>query len=439
MGVRMKGSKYYIAFRWKQHRMDTASSATSMAEAKRIEKSVKTAFKINRFDHLDPISLEVAMRIFQNKGWELPNDLAFLEPKKEITLLSAIEDYLESDEKHRAKRNKYVIDQLIEFFGEDIPMKDIRVPQVKQYRRERQKLVQNGTVNREFSVLSGIFRVQVELENLDFNPCLGVKRLPENQRDTYLSWKDFNLLLEHSWWLRDVVTMLYYTGMRFNEVSGLRWELYKPERRMIVIPPKATKEGKSDKKLKLRSKRIPLRQEAVQLLESLRKNGGDKLIRAIGPVFTYCGRYKDHCGTFQGKALNSSMVKKAWKLATEKAGLKGLQFKDLRHTWKTNALRSKMDPTTRNAICGHSSRRVVEDLYINLSDQDLLNAVDSMTFDNGWTQLDVVEEAVVASPDEKSDAKMTPKSAQRKKVTGRADLSLDKNGNRSVFSELLGG
>ncbi len=37
MSVRMKGSKYYIAFRWKQHRMDTATSATSMAEAKRIE------------------------------------------------------------------------------------------------------------------------------------------------------------------------------------------------------------------------------------------------------------------------------------------------------------------------------------------------------------------------------------------------------------------
>ncbi len=202
--------------------------------------------------------------------------------------------------------------------------------------------------------------------------------------------------------------------MRFNGVSGLRWDMYKPERRMLVLPPRATKEGKNDKKLKLRNKRIPLRVEAVELLESIRRQDGENLIRATGPVFTYCGRYKDHCGTYQGKPLNSSMVKKAWKLAIEKTGLRGLQIKDLRHTWKTNAHRSKMDPTTRNAICGHSSRRAVEDLYINLSDRDLLDAVDSMTFDHGWTQLDVVEEMGVESVDEKSDAKIGGKKKSRR-------------------------
>ena len=439
MSVRMKGSKFYIAFRWKHHRMDTATSATSKAEAQKVEKAVKNAFRINRFDHLDPVSLEVVMKIFQNKCWELPNDLDFLEPKKEITLLSAIEDYFKADEGNQTKRNLFAIDRLVEHFGEHVPLKDIKTAQTKQYRTERQKSVQNGTVNREFSVLSGIFRVQVDLQKIDYNPCLGIKRLPENQRDTYLSWQDFNFLLKHSWWLRDVLIISYYTGMRFNEVAGLRWEMYKPERRMIVLPPKVTKEGKGDKKLKLRAKRIPCRPEVVELLEYLRKEGGQKLIRAIGPVFTYCGRYKDHCGTYPGKPLNSGMVKKAWKLAVEKAGLEGLQMKDLRHTWKTNAHRSNMDPTTRNVICGHSSRRAVEDLYINLSDRDLLNAVDVMTFDHGWTQLDMVEDAGVEPLDQKSDAKMTPKLVQTEKVRGKGDVPLDKNSNTSVLSDLMGG
>ena len=126
--------------------------------------------------------------------------------------------------------------------------------------------MENGTVNRELSVLSGVMRLQVELENLDFNPCTMIKRLPENQRDTYLSWEDFNRLLEHSWWIRDILVMMYYTGMRFGEVVNLRWEMYKPERRMLVLPPDATKEGKSDKKVKLRPKRIPLRKEPFELL-----------------------------------------------------------------------------------------------------------------------------------------------------------------------------
>jgi len=88
------------------------------------------------------------------------------------------------------------------------------------------------------------------------------------------------------------------------------------------------------------------------------------------------------------------MVKKAWKMAVEKSGLKGLQMKDLRHSWKTNAHRSRMDPTTRNCICGHSSRRSVEDLYINISDEELLRAVDEMTFNHGWTQIDLIETLV---------------------------------------------
>ena len=75
-----------------------------------------------------------------------------------------------------------------------------------------------------------------------------IKRLPENERDPYLSWDDFNRLVDHSWWLKDVITMMYYSGMRFGEVIGLRWEMCKPERRMLVLPPKATKEGKSAKK-----------------------------------------------------------------------------------------------------------------------------------------------------------------------------------------------
>jgi len=62
-----------------------------------------------------------------------------------------------------------------------------------------------------------------------------------------------------------------------------------------------------------------------------------------------------------------------------------------------------------------------------------------MTFDNGSTHLDVVEETVVGSADEKSDAKMTQKLGQTKKVSGGTDLSLDKNGNRSIFLESLGG
>lgn len=392
MAIRVKGTKYYVSFRWKQHRMDTVTSATNMAEAKKIEKAVKNAFNIYRFDHLDPASLEVVIKVFENKGWTLPPELAVAQPQRETTLLMAIEDYLKEDERYRTERNLYAIDRLVEHFGENFPVKELKVPHLRKYQRDRQDVVANGTVNREMSALSGILRIQVELEAIDFNPCLMVKRLPENQRDSYLSWEDFNRLLENSWWIRDIIVMLYYTGMRFKEVVSVRWEMFKPERRMLILPPDVTKEGKSQKKVKLRPKRIPLRKEPFELLKSLREGEGGNVIRATGPILTYTGRYKNHCGTRQGKPIEYGMIRKAWSLAIEGACLKGLQIKDLRHTWKTNAQRSGMDPSVRNAIVGHSSNRSVEDRYIRLSDEVLLNAVDAMTFDHGWTELDMVEE-----------------------------------------------
>ena len=66
-------------------------------------------------------------------------------------------------------------------------------------------------------------------------------------------------------------------------------------------------------------------------------------------------------------------------------GIEGLLFKDLRHTWKTNAQRSGMHPAIADAIVGHRSALAVEDRYIRVSDEDLFKAVDSMSFDHGVT------------------------------------------------------
>ncbi|MGB6067419.1 MAG: site-specific integrase [Desulfomonilaceae bacterium] len=423
MAVRKKGERFYVYCKWNGTLLETATSAQNEANARRIDKAVRTALRINRFDHLKPDEQEWVVRTFQNHKWKLPSDLAVGEPEEELTLEKATKDYLQADEKHRRERNIFAIVRLIEHFGKDCPLLDIKVPQIKRYRQTRLEKVKNATVNREIAVLSGIFRVQVELETLDYNPCQMVKTLPEEQRDTYLSWDDFNLLLEHSDWLGDLLVLLYYTGMRFGEAANLRWEMYKPERRMLILPPSATKEGKSQKKAKVKPKRIPLRIEVVELLESLRSRYGENVVQAMGLIFGYCGNFKNRSGTPQGKHLDRFMVRKCWARAIERAGLDGLQMRDLRHAWKTNAQRSGIDPTVRNAIVGHTSARPVEDRYIHLSDEELLRAVDSMTFDHGRTQLDFVDEDSTEAPLEKGMEAVWKMSEQRKSGCQRLKLT----------------
>ena len=81
------------------------------------------------------------------------------------------------------------------------PLKEMSVLGVRKYRDHRlAQGVSNATVNIEVSTLSGIFRVQVELGTLEFNPCSMVSRLPEGQRDAYISWDDFRQMLEVAGW-----------------------------------------------------------------------------------------------------------------------------------------------------------------------------------------------------------------------------------------------
>ena len=195
---------------------------------------------------------------------------------------------------------------------------------------------------------------------------------------------------------------MYYTGMRFGEAVNLRWEMYKPDRRMLILPPSATKEGKNERKAKVKAKRVPLREEVVELLESLRTRQGNNVVQAIGFIFGYCGNFNNRSNTYQGKPMDrchgSEVLGKSdkayWSCGTSNKRLSAHVENERSKVWDCIRL-------LLNAIVGHASIRPVEDRYIHVSDEELLTAVDSMTFDHGGTQLDFVEEAVMEAPPEK--------------------------------------
>ena len=67
----------------------------------------------------------------------------------------------------------------------------------------------------------------------------------------------------------------------------------------------------------------------------------------------------------------------------------------------------------------------MQDRYIRVSDQVLLNAVDSITFDHGWTELDIAEKAHPDGPPKKVTGKSREKSKERKKAVVDHDLDLN--------------
>ncbi len=139
MGIMKIGEKFYVSFKWKGNRIRTVTPSRNETEAKKIERAVKTAFKIGTFGHLTPTEQEVVVRTYENNGWVMPPELARPEPEEELTLLKAVTEFLKADPRHRAERNLYAIDRLIEHFGDSFPLKDIKVPQLRAYQKDEER------------------------------------------------------------------------------------------------------------------------------------------------------------------------------------------------------------------------------------------------------------------------------------------------------------
>ena len=91
-------------------------------------------------------------------------------------------------------------------------------------------------------------------------------------------------------------------------------------------------------------------------------------------------------------------------------------FHDLRHTWRANARRSGVNFEIAESILGHWFRgKPINELYGYISDEELLAAVDKMTFDHGATQI-----LVAGGTRKKNAEQMLNKSPQRRETAGCA-------------------
>jgi integrase len=135
---------------------------------------------------------------------------------------------------------------------------------------------------------------------------------------------------------------------------------------MILIGPEDTKEGNW--------KRIPIHGLLVPVLQEIID------VRVLG---------RDEVFLIDGVPVAKGTGRRAWEHAVEGVNLKPApHLHDLRHTWKTNARRSGMDPEIRESIMGHwFKEKSITERYGRIGDQELLRAIDRMTFDHGPSEI----------------------------------------------------
>ncbi len=376
MSVEKIGKNYYLRIRLFGKQIFMKTLAISKSEARQIEMAFLTATRSSAYRSLDPKAREFCVRVFQKQGWSLPDEMHVHDPLTgELTLWEAVDSFLnypEIKESPYRWRHEISLFHIVEHFGKGKILKSIWVPDIKRYQLERLKGgAKPGTINREISTLSRLFGIMIEYKLVETNPCRLFKRLSEKsgERQVYLSFVDVQRIVQKMpAWCGPIVWTAYYTGMRQGEILGLKRRQLDFSKRIITLEPQETKEGKW--------KKIPIHLDLLPVLEV---------------VSRVIARGNDTLFLIEGRPPHPHSIKNAWRRNVGSLGFTSSpRFHDLRHTWKTNARRSGMDSEIRERILGHQARGLtVSERYGLISDQELVNAVNRMTFDHGETEIRV--------------------------------------------------
>lgn len=231
----------------------------------------------------------------------------------------------------------------------------------------RKQLRSPSTVNRYLSALGKALIVTVkEWGWLDSSPMPNVSKPSEGQgRERFLSPFEKDRLLEECQQSRNphlypIVALALISGMRFGEITGLRWENVLFDLKKIVLC--RTKNGDT--------RYIPLTEEA------------EKIFRAI-PTFSESPDQLVFQSNRNTRQQGKVTIREAFEHALKRAGIEKFRFHDLRHTAASYMAMAGATQGELMAILGHRSPTMTG-RYAHYSQQHLKNVLERVqcTSDN---------------------------------------------------------
>lgn len=194
--------------------------------------------------------------------------------------------------------------------------------------------------NRCLSFLRCVFDYALELQEIDSNPCIGIKRLGEKKRDVYMSDDAFAAIREHCPpWLAALLDISYLTAQRISDVLSI-------DRSDVTEDGVYFKQQKTDAKVLVRM--TPDLRDAIDRATACNNT------QKTHPTLLLWNR--------KGKPRDYGTVKDTFNTAKEKAGVTGVTIHDYRAKSLTDA---KLQGHNATELAGHSSERMT-DRYIRL-------------------------------------------------------------------------
>ena len=275
-----------------------------------------------------------------------------------------LEKYSKPKKKSWKKADRVYICNLKEFFG-DIKLAKISPLMIEEYKIERlkkgvkregakKKKLENSSLNRELSCLRKIFNKAIDWGYAVENPMKKVDFLPEDEsyRKRVLTEDEELRLLEVAEpYLKSLILVALYTGMRKGEIFNLKWQDVDFEESEITVTK--SKSGKD--------RCISINSVLLNLLYAQKAQNGESEYVFTNPK--------------TGKPYTD--IKRSFTSACEKAGIEDLHFHDLRHTFASRLVRNGFDLNTVKELMGHYSITTTQ-RYLHSQAEEKMRAVESL-------------------------------------------------------------
>jgi integrase len=228
-------------------------------------------------------------------------------------------------------RDQQMLKQLTDFCGSERQIGEIIAADIEGYKLHRRKEVSGSTVNRELALLKRMFNLAIDWDlYLGSNPVRKVKFFQEiNTGFRVLSKEEEKKFLANATpYIQDIALFGLNTGLRIGEIRSLKWESVDLEKNLLTVF--------AEKTHKIRP--VPINSEARRVLE-----------------FWTLGRKNEF--VFYNHETGKPFVdlKAGFALACRKAGIEGVTWHTLRHTFASRLLDRGVDIVTVQQLLGHST------------------------------------------------------------------------------------